>query len=52
MTGKEQAKLLGLFLWLLTGFQIFIIGFLGIIYFFVFGTILATAPRNHHDPPP
>ena len=52
MTGKDQAKLLGLFLWLLTGFQVLIIGFIGIIYFFVFGTIMATAPHKPNDPPP
>ena len=52
MTGKEHAKLLGLLLWLLTGFQIFIIGFIAIIYFFVFGAILASAPHRQNDPPP
>lgn len=52
MTGKEHAKLLGLLLWLLTGFHVLIIGFIGIIYFFVFGAILASAPHKPNDPPP
>jgi len=52
MTGREHARLLGLFLWLLTALQVFIIGFIGIIYFFVFGAILASAPHKPNDPPP
>ena len=52
MTGKEHAKLLGLLLWLLTGLQILIIGFIAIIYFFVFGAIIASAPHRPNDPPP
>jgi len=54
MTGKEQARLLGLFLWLLTGFQILVIGFIGIIYFFIFGVAFASASSQHRGdgPPP
>lgn len=52
MTGKEHAKLLGLLLWLLTGFQVLIIGFIAFIYFFIFGVILASAPHRPNDPPP
>lgn len=56
MTGKEHAKLLGLLLWLLTGLQVLIIGFLGLIYFFVFGVAFASAsaadPHRADGPPP
>ena len=52
MTGKEHARLLGLLLWLLTGFHLLILGFVAIIYFFVFGAILASAPHRPNDPPP
>ena len=52
MTGKEHAKLLGLLLWLLTGFQVLIIGFIAFIYFFIFGAIIATAEHKPNDPPP
>ena len=52
MDGKEQAKLLGLFLWLLTGLQVLIIALLGIFYLFLFGTIAATSQHKNGDPPP
>jgi hypothetical protein len=52
MNGKEQARLLGLFLWLLTGFQLFIVVLIGFIYLVVFGAVFASAPRNANDPPP
>ena len=52
MTGREQARLLGLLLWLLTGFQVFIILFIGLIYVVMFGAMFASAPRHANDPPP
>jgi hypothetical protein len=52
MTGKEHARLLGLFFWLLTGFQVFLIGFVAIIYFFIFGAVMMNAPHKASDPPP
>ena len=52
MTGREHARLLGLLLWILTGFQVLIIGFIAFIYFFIFGAILASAPHKPNDPPP
>ena len=52
MNGKEQARLLGLLLWLLTGFQFLLIGFIGLIYVVMFGAIFASAPRHANDPPP
>lgn len=52
MTGKEQARLLGLLLWILTGLHLLIIGFIAIVYFFVFGALIASAPHGANDPPP
>jgi len=52
MTAKEHAKLLGLFLWLLTGFQVFIIALVGILYLFIFGAVFATAEHKPNEPPP
>jgi hypothetical protein len=52
MTGKEQARLLGLFLWLLTGFQFLIIGLLALFYVFIFGAVFVNAPHKANDPPP
>ena len=52
MTAKEQAKLLGLFLWLLSGLQVLIIALIAIFYAFIFGAVLINAPRKANDPPP
>jgi hypothetical protein len=52
MTGKEQARLLGLFFWLLTGFQLLVVAVIGIFYFFFFGVMMATMPHRASDPPP
>ena len=52
MTGKDQARLLGLFFWIFTGFQILIIAFIAIIYFVVFGAIIATVPHKSGEPGP
>jgi len=52
MTGKEQARLLGLFFWLLTGFQLFIVLLIGGLYAGIFGVVIASAPRKANDPPP
>jgi len=52
MTGRDHARLLGLLFWLLTGFQLLIVGLIGLLYIFIFGAVFATAPRNANDPPP
>src|SRR5215467_9953416 len=51
MTGKEQAKLLGLLFWLLTGFQIFVAILLCVLYA-VLGTVMIGLPRDPKGPPP
>ena len=52
MTGRDHARLLGLLFWLLTGFQLLIVGLIGLLYILIFGAVFATAPRNANDPPP
>jgi hypothetical protein len=52
MAGNEQARLLGLFLWILTGFQLFLVVLIGLIYIVMFGAIFASAPHHANDPPP
>ncbi len=52
MTGRDQARLLGLFFWIFTGFQILIIAFIAIIYFVVFGAIIASVPHKPGEPGP
>src|SRR5687767_4810247 len=52
MTGRDHARLLGLLFWLLTGFQLLIVGLIGLLYVVIFGAVFVTAPRNANDPPP
>jgi hypothetical protein len=52
MTGRENARLLGLLFWLLTGFQIFLIGLIGMFYAFFFGIMFSTMPQDKNGPPP
>ena len=52
MTGKEQAKLLGLLLWIFSGLQLLIIGLVGVIYALFAGIIVSTAPRKAGEPDP
>lgn len=52
MTGKEHARLLGLLFWLLTGFQLFLVGVICFIYIVIFGAVFSTMPRRPGDPPP
>ena len=52
MNGKEQARLLGLFFWLLTGFQLLIVGLICLLYVGIFGAVIASAPHKENDPPP
>lgn len=52
MTGNEQARLLGLFFWLLTGLQLLIVAGIGIIYVVFFGVMMTAMPHKASDPPP
>ena len=52
MNSKDKARLLGLFLWLFTIFNVVIIAAVGIIYTALFGVIFSSAPHKASDPPP
>ena len=52
MTAPEKAKLLGLFYWLFTAFNVVIIGVFGIIYVAIFGMVFSSVPQKAGDPPP
>jgi hypothetical protein len=52
MTAQENARLLGLLLWLLTGFQVFLIFGIGLLYAFIVGIAISTGPQKANDPPP
>jgi hypothetical protein len=52
MTGKENARLLGLLFWLLTGFQLFLVAVIGIIYIAIFGIVFSSVPHKANEPPP
>jgi uncharacterized membrane protein len=52
MTGREHARLLGLFFWLLTGFQLAMVAALGIFYVFLFGTVFSNLPQRPGEPGP
>ncbi|MFM9905241.1 MAG: hypothetical protein ACKVQJ_11800 [Pyrinomonadaceae bacterium] len=52
MTSEDKAKLLGLFFWLFTGFNVIIVGLIAIIYIGVFGTIFSQMPRKAGEPGP
>lgn len=52
MTGREHARLLGLFFWILTALQLGLVVLLGVFYLFVFGTVFSTVPRRPGEPGP
>lgn len=52
MTGKEHARLLGLLFWIFTGFQVVLIGFIGIIYLVIFGAVFSQIPHRANEPGP
>lgn len=52
MTANDKARLLGLFFWLYTGFNILIVLAIALIYVAIFGTVIATVPQKPGEPPP
>lgn len=52
MTAKEQARLLGLFLWIYAGFNIVLVGVIAFVYIVVFGVLTTQMPHRAGDPPP
>src|SRR4051812_8811428 len=52
MTAPEKAKLLGLFYWLFTAFNVVLIAVIGIVYIAIFGVVFSNVPQKAGDPPP
>ncbi len=52
MTPKDKARLLGLFFWLYTIFNIVLVAVIAVIYIALFGFIFTQAPHKAGDPPP
>ena len=55
MTGREHARLLGLFLWIYIGFQLVMSAFSGVMVFVMFGAMsaeFAKMPRRAGEPDP
>lgn len=52
MNAHGKARLLGLFFWLFTAFNVFIVAAIGIIYTVLFGFIFSQTPQRASDPPP
>lgn len=52
MTPKDKARLLGLFFWLFTVFNVLLIAVIAVVYAALFGFVLTQAPHKASDPPP
>lgn len=52
MSGKEQAKLLGLLFWIFCGLQLLVVALIGVMYMLFAGVIVATAERKANEPDP
>lgn len=52
MNSEDKSKLLGLFFWLFTAFNILIIAVIAIVYVAIFGVVFSQAPHRASDPPP
>jgi hypothetical protein len=52
MTANDKARLLGLFFWIYTGFNILIVVFIAVIYLAIFGAVFSSVPQKAGDPPP
>jgi hypothetical protein len=52
MTAHDKAKLLGLFFWLFTAFNLLVIVVLAVFYVALFGLVFSQVPQKAGDPPP
>ncbi len=52
MNSEDKSRLLGLFFWLFTAFNIVIVAAIAIIYVAIFGIVFSQAPQKAGDPPP
>ena len=52
MNAHDKARLLGLFFWLFTAFNILIVAVIAIIYIAIFGVVFTQVPQKAGEPPP
>lgn len=52
MTANDKARLLGLFFWIYTAFNILIVIAIAVLYLGIFGAVFSTVPQKAGDPPP
>lgn len=52
MSGKEKARLLGIFFWIFTALNIFLVGVIAFIYIAIFGTVFSQMPHKEGEPGP
>ncbi len=52
MNSEDKSKLLGLFFWLFTALNVIVLAVVAIFFTFIFGAVIANAPRKANDPPP
>jgi hypothetical protein len=52
MSSKDKARLLGLLMWLYTGFNVLLVAVIAVIYVSLFGFIFSQAPRKANEPDP
>ena len=52
MTANDKARLLGLFLWLFTAFNMLIIFGIAAVYVAIFGVVFSQQPHKAGEPPP
>jgi hypothetical protein len=52
MNSEDKSKLLGMFFWLFTAFNVLILGVMAIFFFVFFGAMISQMPHKANDPPP
>lgn len=52
MNAHDKARLLGLFFWLFTAFNVLVVTVIAIVYVALFGVIFSQVPQKAGDPPP
>jgi hypothetical protein len=52
MTGEKQARLLGLFFWLFTAFNLILVLGIAVIYIAIFGVVFSQVPQRPGEPDP
>jgi hypothetical protein len=50
MTGEKQARLLGLFFWLFTAFNLVLVVAIAVIYLAIFGVVFSQVPERPGEP--